>query len=268
MVLYICDNIKEVPYMNDLLNNITKPKNTKELFEIILKIISDLYNKVVPQTIKNRKNKEKAKMSDSEVISIYLLIECNGKSINSGYSKLKSDFPDLVNYVERSRFNRLVNSLMTTIRVIRQELNKYNDNKYKIVDSFPLINNKFGRAHFGKRLREISSYGYCASKKETYYGLKVHVVTDIDGNPLDYVLTKANVDDRDALFELANLLKIDVLFGDKGYVGNISEELKNEKNINLYALKRSNSKKQLPIKFRKMISKLRRRIETTFYQLN
>ncbi len=45
MVLYICENIKEVPYMNDLLNNIIKPKNTKELFKIILKIISDLYNK-------------------------------------------------------------------------------------------------------------------------------------------------------------------------------------------------------------------------------
>ena len=39
--------------MNDLLNNIIKPKNTKELFKIILKIISDLYNKVVPQAIKN-----------------------------------------------------------------------------------------------------------------------------------------------------------------------------------------------------------------------
>ena len=36
MVLYICDNIKEVPYMNDLLNNITKPRNTKELFALIV----------------------------------------------------------------------------------------------------------------------------------------------------------------------------------------------------------------------------------------
>ena len=36
MVFYICDNIKEVPYMNDLLKNATKPKNTKELFDVIL----------------------------------------------------------------------------------------------------------------------------------------------------------------------------------------------------------------------------------------
>ena len=254
--------------MNDLLNNTIKPRNTKELFKSILKIVSELYNKVVDEQIKNRKNKEKAKMSDCEIISIYLLIECKGKSINSGYSILKSDFPYLVNYVERSRFNRLVNSLMSIIRAIRRELNKANNSKYKIVDSFPLINNEFGRAYFGKRLRDISSYGYCASKKETYYGMKVHVVTDLYGNPIDYVLIKANIDDRDVLFELSSLVNIDVLFGDKGYVGNINEELKQEKNIKLYALKRGNGKNPLPHKFRNLISKLRRRIETTFYQLN
>ena len=268
MVLYICYNIKEVPYMNDLLNNNIKPKNTKELFEFILMIVTETYNKIISDSIKYRKNKTTAKMSDPEIISTYLLIECKGKSINSGYSSLKADFPNLVNYVERSRFNRLVNSLMTVIRAIRRELKKDNNSKYKIVDSFPLINNKFGRAYFGKRLRDISSYGYCASKKETYYGMKVHVITDLNGNPIDYVLTKANVDDRDVLFELSNLVNIDILFGDKGYVGNVSEELKKEKNIKLYALKRSNSKDPLSKNFRNMISKLRRRIETTFYQLN
>ena len=268
MVLYICYIIKGVPYMNDLLNNNIKPKNTKELFEFILMIVTETYNKIISDSIKYRKNKATAKMSDPEIISIYLLIECKGKSINSGYSSLKADFPNLVNYVERSRFNRLVNSLMTVIRAIRRELKKDNNSKYKIVDSFPLINNKFGRAYFGKRLRDISSYGYCASKKETYYGMKVHVITDLNGNPIDYVLTKANVDDRDVLFELSNLVNIDILFGDKGYVGNVSEELKKEKNIKLYALKRNNSKDPLPKNFRNMISKLRRRIETIFYQLN
>lgn len=254
--------------MNDLLNNTIKPRNTKELFELILMIVSETYNKIISDNIKYRKNKATAKMSDPEIISIYLLIECKGKSINSGYSVLKADFPDLVNYVERSRFNRLVNSLMSVIRAIRRELAKNDNSKYKIVDSFPLINNKFGRAYFGKRLRDISSYGYCASKKETYYGMKVHVITDLNGNPIDYVLTKANVDDREVLFELSNLVNIDILFGDKGYVGNISKELREEKGIKLYALKRDNSKNPLPQSFRNMISKLRRRIETTFYQLN
>ena len=143
--------------MNDLLNNSTKPKNIEELYYKILEIISDLYEKYIPQSVKNRKNKEKAKMTDAEIISIQLLIECIGKTQNSGYSYLRANYPNLVNYVERSRFNRLVTALFTVIK---------ENSECKIVDSFPLTINKFGRAFFGKKLREYSSYGYCASKKE------------------------------------------------------------------------------------------------------
>lgn len=253
--------------MNDLLNNNTKPKNIEELYYMIYKIVGELYNDNVPIYVRNRKNKDKAKMSDVEIISIQLVIECLGKPQNSGYLYLQANHPDLVNYVERSRFNRLVSSLFTVIKKIRINMSRNENCEYKIVDSFPLIVNKFGRAYFGKRLREYSSYGYCASKKETYYGMKVHTVTDLNGNPIDYLLTKANVDDRDALYELSDKISIDTLFGDKGYVGQVSEELKQEKGIKLYALKRSNSKKPLPKPFRNLISKLRRRIESTFNQL-
>ena len=118
--------------MNDQLNNNTKLQNTKALFEMILKIIEKLYDAVVPKSISERKNK--AKMSDAEIITIYLLIQCLGKSINKGYNFLKNNFPNLVNYIERSRFNRLVNSLMTVIREIRRHFMKIQHSVYKIVD--------------------------------------------------------------------------------------------------------------------------------------
>lgn len=253
--------------MNDLLNNTTKIKNIEQLYYEILKIVDELYEKFVPKNVRTRKNKEKAKMTDAEIISIQLLIECLGKTQNSGYLYLKSNHSNLANYVERSRFNRLVSSLFTVIKVIRKKMKRNENCEYKIVDSFPLVVNKFGRAYFGKRLREYSSYGYCASKKEKYYGMKVHTVTDLNGNPIDYLLTKANVDDREALYELSEMMSIDILFGDKGYVGSINEDLKVEKGIKLYALKRGNSKNPLPKPFRNMISKLRRRIESTFNQM-
>lgn len=254
--------------MNDQLNNNTKPKNIKELFEMMLKIVEEMYNIVAPKSVSKRKNKDKAKMTDPEIITIYLLIQCLGKSINKGYNFLKKNFPDLVNYIERSRFNRLVNSLMTVIRGIRRHFVKFQHAIYKIVDSFPLTTSKFGRAFFSKLFKGIASYGYCASKKEKYFGFKVHVVTDLDGNPYDYVLTPANVDDREPVFELAELVDIDILFGDKGYVGKFIEELRQEKGIKLYALKRSNCKNPLPKEFRNQISHLRRRIESAFNQLN
>ena len=39
----------------------------------------------------------------------------------------------------------------------------------------------FSRAHFSKRFKDILSYGYCASKKETYYGLKLHTAVTLEG---------------------------------------------------------------------------------------
>ena len=253
--------------MNDLLNNTTKPKNVEELYQQILSIVQKLYDENINDDIKCRKNKNKAKMSDAQIISIQLLIECIGRSQNAGYLFLQSNYPDLVNYVERSRFNRLVSALFTVIRCIRKKINKNKNCEYKIVDSFPLVVNKFGRAYFGKRLREYSSYGYCSSKKETYYGMKVHTVSDLYGNPIDYLLTKANVDDREAVYELSEMMYIDTLLGDKGYVGNLEQELKDEKGIKLFALQRNNSKNPLPKSFRNIVSKLRRRIETTFNQM-
>ena len=254
--------------MNDQLNNTIKPENITQFFQMFLQIITKLYDIVVPKCVKERKNKAKAKMSDPEIITIYLLIQCMAFSITKGYKFLKRNFPSLVQYIERSRFNRLVNALMTVIRAIRRNFVKFQYSVYKIVDSFPLTTSKFGRAHFSKLFKGIASYGFCASKKEKYFGFKVHVVTNLDGNPYDYVLTPANIDDRDAVFELANLVDIDILFGDKGYIGNFVEELKKEKGIKLYALQRSNSKTPLPVEFRNTISHLRRRIESTFNQLN
>ena len=253
--------------MNDLLNNTTKPQNIEELYYRILKIVETLYDNNIASNIKNRKNKNKAKMKDAEIISIQLLIESLGNTQNSGYLYLKANYPNLANYVERSRFNRLVSALFTVIKTIRTKMPRNENSECKIVDSFPLVVNKFGRAYFGKKLREYSSYGYCASKKEKYYGMKVHTITDLNGDPIDYLLTKANIDDRDALYELSDNASIDILFGDKGYVGRVSEELQQEKGIKLYALKRGNSKNPLPKPFRNLISKLRRRIESTFNQL-
>ena len=38
--------------MNDLLNNNTNPKNIEELYYRILKIIMEIYEKIIPQSVK------------------------------------------------------------------------------------------------------------------------------------------------------------------------------------------------------------------------
>ena len=60
--------------------------------------------------------------------------------------------------------------------------------------------------------------------------MKVHVTTNLYGNPLEYLLTKAEIDDREALYELSEMIYINTLFGDKKYVESMDKDLKRELN--------------------------------------
>ncbi len=68
--------------------------------------------------------------------------------------------------------------------------------------------------------------------------MKVHVITDLYGNHINYLLAKANIDDSDALYELSDIVSINALFRDKGYVVKVNKKLKIEKEFKLYALKK------------------------------
>ncbi|MBZ1328942.1 hypothetical protein FDG42_04150 [Clostridium botulinum] len=69
---------------------------------------------------------------------------------------------------------------------------------HRIVDSIPIYACKLRRAHFHKTFRCVVPYGRCASKKETYYGFKLHTLNTLEGYLTSYVLT---------------------LIADKGYIG-------------------------------------------------
>lgn len=104
--------------------------------------------------------------------------------------------------------------------------------------------------------------------KETYFGFKFHALTTMDGFLSDYVITPANIYERNAVWDLCDKYNSISIIGDKGYINkNLTPELKNEKNINLLFLKRGNSKENYPKEIRQLIFKVRRRIETSFSQL-
>ena len=254
--------------MNDFMNyNITIPKNLEDLFQTILKIVDFFYEKHTPQAVKSRRNKKRAKMTDSEIITVKILIECLKMSENKGYHFLKSNFPNLVNYIDRTRFNRTINSLLTVVKEVRKQIAKMSTTSVlTIVDSFPIPVCKFGRALFTNTFKGIATYGYCASKKETYFGFKGHLLVDVTGNPIDIIVTKANVDDREGLYELSEENDFDKTIADKGYIGSIEEDFKSV-GKELIALKRKNSKNKLPKNIHKTYSTIRRRIETTISQL-
>ena len=253
--------------------NTEKIDDLKDFFTVAFVLIDDIYNEIIPESIKNRRNICECRLSDSEIITISIVGEtATLGSEKSWFNFVKKNYCDLFpNIGDRTRFNRTKRNLYKVILEIQKYLSnlpifKYDD--IRIIDSIPIPVCKFARSYFSKLFKDISSYGYCASKKETYFGLKLHALVTINGFVTNFIVTSANVDDREAVFELVetnNTLKI---LGDKGYIDNkLKTALAKENEILLISLKRKNSKHPLEKQLRNALSKARRRIETSFSQL-
>ena len=106
------------------LNNyyIQKVENLTDLFTIIFTIVDDIYNDIIPISIRNRRNIKDSKLCDSEIITISIVGELltidSEKAffslLSREYSKL---FPKLG---DRTRFNRTKRNLHSVINEIRE----------------------------------------------------------------------------------------------------------------------------------------------------
>ena len=91
----------------------------------------------------------------------------------------------------------------------------------------------------------------------------------IEGYITDFTVTTANIDDREALWDLVSRYHFLTIIGDKGYLNkDFTTDLKLEKNIDFIPIKWNNSKDQYQKPFRQLIFKLRRKIETVGSQLS
>lgn len=241
---------------------------------LVYTIIDDLYHQFVPSSVSQRRNVDTAKMSDSEIITLSICGELAGiDSENAWYSFVKRNYRHLFpRLCSRTRFNRTRRALLQVTELLRQKLTHsfpIPTSRYFVIDSFPLPVCKFGRARYCRSFRvDGANYGKCPSKKETYFGFKVHALITIEGYITAFEITPASVDDREGLRGFAeNHLCLTVL-GDKGYTGEQLWEDMQEKGICLMSLKPSNHKNNWPKEVRQVIFRFRRRIETVFSQLS
>lgn len=241
---------------------------------LVYTIIDDLYHQFVPTSVSQRRNVDTAKMSDSEIITLSICGELAGiDSENAWYSFVKRNYRHLFpRLCSRTRFNRTRRALLQVTELLRQKLTHsfpIPTSRYFVIDSFPLPVCKFGRARYCRSFRvDGANYGKCPSKKETYFGFKVHALITIEGYITAFEITPASVDDREGLRDFSeNHLCLTVL-GDKGYTGEQLWEDMQEKGICLMSLKPSNHKNNWPKEVRQVIFRFRRRIETVFSQLS
>jgi hypothetical protein len=98
-----------------------------------------------------------------------------------------------------------------------------------LLDSMPIVLARGSRRFQAKVAREVADCGYCASKKLSYYGLKLHVLGIRQPGTLphpDYLeLTSARPHDLTVLDGISPYLRHGELYADKAYVSEVLEAL-------------------------------------------
>jgi len=210
-------------------------------------------------------------LKDSEVITMEIVGEFLGmgcdKAIWEYFKRHWSHFFPKI--PDRSNFTRQAANLHIVKRLLQENiatnLNAFEDELH-IVDGLPIPICKFARAHFSKIFKGEAAYGYCATKKERYYGFRGHIVISSTGVVTAATFTKANIDERDVCPELVEKIK-GLLLGDKGFIRPELQKSLEKQDLHLQTSLRENMKDDRPKSFLKWLVGTRRLVETVIGQL-
>lgn len=210
-------------------------------------------------------------LQDSEVITMeiigeFLGIDCD-KNIWEYFARhWLHFFPKMP---DRSNFARQAANLHVVKRLLQESLatglNAFEDSLH-MVDGLPIPVCKFARAHFSHSFKGEAAYGYCATKKERYYGFRGHVVISSTGVITAATFTQANVDERDVCPEIVKKIR-GLLLGDKGFIRPELQEFLEKQGLHLQTPLRENMQDDRPKSFLKWLVGTRRLIETVIGQL-
>ena len=195
----------------------------------------------------------------------------------TGNQQAALDFLSSHGYIpsfSKSRFNRRLHRLPETLWqqalfVLAQMHQKSNPDRVHVVDTFPVPVCHNIRIKRCKLYRDEAFRGYCASKGQYYFGLKVSVIVTEAGEPVEMVLVPGSTTDITALRSMdLNLPEGSTLFGDSGFLDRQFERgLGEEAGLRLVVPRRSNMKEQLEGCLEFICGVRRKRVETTFSQL-
>jgi hypothetical protein len=174
----------------------------------------------------------------------------------------------------KSRFNRRLHNIPTDILLllfsVLAEIKKQGntDNTY-LTDTVPVPVCHNIRIYRCKIYKGKEYRGYCASKKQYYYGLKVCLIVTQEGIPVEINFTPASYADIVSLREMAiDLPEASILYGDSGFLDRPFEKiLKETSGIDLVVPRRNNMKEQLDGCLQYLCCLARKRVETTFSEL-
>ena len=113
-----------------------------------------------------------------------------------------------------------------------------------------------------------ADYGRVASKKQTIFGYKLHLLVTASGVIVDFALAPASETDLSVGYELLANHQNKQVIGDKAYINaQIKEQLAQLNRIDLITAPRRNQKQQISRQTKQWINQIRQIVETVNGQL-
>lgn len=226
-------------------------------------IISDTLKQLRHQTHKL------AQLADEEVLTVAVVA---AKFFNNHHERalclmIKSGY---IRPLSVSRYNRRIHALATWLEGVLDILTGlYTQQQVFVIDSIPLPVCKRVRARRCRKVRGRAYCGYCAAKKEKFFGWRLHLITDAQGMPVSYSIVEASYHDLTPLHELSSVLPQGaVLYGDKGYISRDDRaSLQEDTGVLLVTPKRKNMKDEITLTEFFGLQRYRQGIETLNSQL-
>lgn len=230
-------------------------------------LVDDFCQKFEPEW-KNRqvgKRSPTCGLAMSEVLTILILFHLSGwRCFKYFYRHLETahrkDFPKLLSY---SRFIEIEGAfLVPLVAFLHYQFGQCTGISY--IDSTPLkvCHNK--RIYSNKVFKNMAKRG--KSTMGWFFGFKLHIITNEQGELLSAKFTKGNVDDRSPVKALCKGIK-GRLFGDKGYISKKLFEEMLEDGLRIVTALRTKMKPKLMIFQESELLKKRSMIESVFHIL-
>ncbi len=135
-----------------------------------------------------------------------------------------------------------------------------------LVDGCPMPVCMLTRAPQCRCFPEAAGFGYCAAKKQYYYGLHGHLMITFDGVITAWTVTPAAGDEREALWDLTDGVH-GLVIGDKGYLSACLQAELATTGIDLQTPLRANMADSRAPWIIQQLTRTRRLVETVIGQL-
>lgn len=172
----------------------------------------------------------------------------------------ESQFLRRIKNIHQDTWNRV-------LKYLAQKAKAYETPEF-IIDSFPYAVCHNMRILQSRIVQGPEYRGYTASKREYFYGLKIHAIVGRCGVPISFECTPGSINDLTAFKGMAmDALEGGILYADAAYNDYSLEEELAEHGLNLVAVRHCNSTRPWPEKISQLLNKRRKPIETFFSRI-